>query len=128
MSAAAAGWLVLAVALLSGSGYAVVAAYRIYERVSAGRRVSAEPEPIEQLHARLRRLHDLVDATETAPSDLPAKNLRCRATRAAYVDALSMACQRFRIAPPAGQPAPWTEIFRVESDLRRHGVDVRRAG
>lgn len=125
----AAGWLVLAVALLIGSGYAVVAANRLYERMShRGRRGAAEPEPIEQLKARLRRLHDLVDATEAAPSDLPAKNLRCRATRAAYVDVLSVACERFQIAPPAGQPVPWPEIFRVESDLRRHGVDVRSAG
>lgn len=125
---APAGWLVLAVALLTGSGYAVVAAYRVYERVSDRGRGSVEPESIEQLKARLRRLHDLVDAMEAAPSDLPAKNLRCRATRAAYVDVLSVACERFRIAPPAGQPVPWPEIFRVESDLRRHGVDVRSAG
>lgn len=128
MSAAAAGWLVLSVGLLTGSGYAAVAAYRLYQRAGAGQRRAAEPEPIEQLNARLRRLHDLVDATETAPSDLPAKNLRCRATRAAYIDELAVACQRFRIAPPAGRPVPWAEIFRVESDLRRHGVDVRRAG
>lgn len=128
MSAAATGWLVLAVALLTGSGYAVVVAYRLYDRTSAGRPEGETPEPIELLNARLRRLHELLDATETAPSDTPAKNLRCRATRAAYVDALSAACLRFRIAPPAGRPVPAREIFRVESDLRRRGVDVRRAG
>jgi hypothetical protein len=128
VSAAAVAWLVLAVALLTGSGYAVVAARRMYERGSAGRRRTEEPESIEKLNARLRRLHDLLDATENAPSDLPAKHLRCRATRAAYVDALSAACERLRIAPPAGRPVPTTEIFRVESDLRRQGVDVRRTG
>lgn len=114
------------VALPTAVGYAVLAGRRVY-RWHQARRPASPPEPIEQLVADLRRLHDLVDATEAAPR-LPAKRLRCTAARAAYVDALTAACRRLDVPPPGGQPVPWTEIYRVESDLRRRGVDVRTAG
>ena len=80
---------------------------------------------LDQLHADLRRLHDLLDQTENAASDLPAKNQRCRAVRAAYLDVLADACRLLEVPSPAGQPVSRSEIYRVEADLRRVGLDVR---
>jgi hypothetical protein len=47
------------------------------------------------------------------------------AVRAAYLDLLGAACQQLQVRPPAGRPVPRTEIYRVESELRRAGLDVR---
>jgi hypothetical protein len=64
-------------------------------------------------------------------TDLPAKNLRLRALRAAYVDALTDACQRLEVSPPAGasrahpEKVRQSEIYRVEAELRQRGLDVR---
>ncbi|MDT4945203.1 MAG: hypothetical protein QOH14_1936 [Pseudonocardiales bacterium] len=122
--------LLLAVAfgLPTAVAYAAVAVVR-WRRWAAARRPALAAEPIERLTADLRRLHAEVDRTETAVR-LPAKNLRCRAVRAAYVDALSAACRRFDVPPPTGSPGasvPVTEIYRVEAALRGHGIDVRGA-
>ena len=55
-----------------------------------------------------------------------AKNLRLKALRGAYVDALTTACERLEVAPPAGgDRAPLPEIYRVEAALRQRGLDVR---
>jgi hypothetical protein len=92
------------------------------------RRYRLEPrgEPIERLGASLRRLRAELDATEIR-SDLPAKNVRLRAVRGAYVDVLSAACERLEVSPPpGGERAPWAEIYRAEAALRQRGLDVRQ--
>ena len=92
------------------------------------RRYQLEPqgEPIERLGARLRRLRAELDATEVR-SDLPAKNVRLRALRGAYVDVLSAACERLEVGPPrGGDRASWAEIYRAEAGLRERGLDVRQ--
>lgn len=92
------------------------------------RRHQHEPqaEPIERLGARLRRLRAELDATETR-SDIPAKHFRLRALRGAYVDVLSVACERLEVSPPpGGERAPLAEIYRAEAALRQRGLDVRQ--
>jgi hypothetical protein len=122
----AVGYLVVAILLPTGVGYGWVAARRLQAWRAAQRPSVPAAQPIERICADLRRLHDLLDVTENAPA-LPAKNLRCQATRAAYVDALSAACRQLQVAPPTGRPVPRAEIYRVEADLRRLGLDVRPA-
>jgi hypothetical protein len=63
-------------------------------------------------------------------SDLPAKNLRLKALRAAYVDALYEACRRMDVTPPTGartrpENVRQSDIYRIEAALREHGIDVR---
>jgi hypothetical protein len=121
----------LAIALPTACGYALVLAYRAARGVGRWRdahRRELPAVPIDRLAADLRRLHAQLDQTETA-TGLPAKRLRTRAVRAAYVDALGTACRRLDVTPPA--PAgrvPLTEIYRVEAALRARGLDVRGAG
>ena len=81
------------------------------------------------MRADLSRLRSDLEAMETR-SDLPAKNLRLRALKAAYVDALGTACQRLGVSPPAGaairpERVRQSEIYRVEAALRERGLDVR---
>ena len=127
MSGAAAVWLVVAVALPTGCGCAWVYGRRLAGWLGERRRRPTLDPPIERVGADLRRLHALLDATENAP-DLPGKHVRCAATRAAYLDALETACRQLDVPPPAGRPVPRTEIYRVEAELRRLGLDVRAAG
>jgi hypothetical protein len=87
------------------------------------------PEPIQHVTADLVRLRAELEAMETR-DDLPAKNLRLRALRAAYVDALYEACRRLEVSPPAGGwPRPenvrQSDIYRIEAALRERGIDVR---
>ena len=123
---------VTAILLPIGAIYGLIASFRV-ARWAGERRDShntAETEPIERLAANLRRLRAQLETLETR-TDVPAKNLRLRALRAAYIDALGTACQRLEVTPPrcAGTPghqqADQAEIYRVESDLRRRGLDVR---
>ncbi|WP_375493171.1 hypothetical protein [uncultured Jatrophihabitans sp.] len=123
MSAGAAIGLVLACLIPTGIGCACVLGRRVVARFEA-RRPHAPPRPLESIAHDVRRLHDLLDRTENA-DDLPAKNQRCVATRAAYLDALTAACGRLDVLPPAGRPVSRAEIYRVEADLRRVGLDVR---
>jgi hypothetical protein len=86
-----------------------------------------QPEPIDRLAADLRRLRAQLEDMETR-TDVPAKSLRLRALRGAYVDALRTACQRLEVTPPRTsslQQADQAEIYRVESELRQRGLDVR---
>ena len=98
----------------------------IPERRSRG----ATPQPVERLGANLVRLRAQLEAMETR-TDLPAKNLRLRALRAAYVDALNDACLRLDVTPPASAAdagpgdVRQAEIYRVEAALRQRGLDVR---
>ena len=83
------------------------------------------PEPIERLQADLRRLRAELEDTETR-SGLTAKHHRVQALRGAYLDALTAACLRLDVGPPAdGDRAPQAEIYRVEAALRQRGLDVR---
>jgi hypothetical protein len=122
--------LVMVVLLPTAVGYAIIGGFRgigwSSERWHRRRhRLAAPAEPIERLGASLRRLRAELDATETR-TGLTAKNMRLKALRGAYVDALSTACQRLEVSPPGGgDRAPLTEIYRVEAALRQRGLDVR---
>jgi ElaB/YqjD/DUF883 family membrane-anchored ribosome-binding protein len=82
-------------------------------------------EPIERLGANLRRLRAELEAVENKMGT-PAKNLRLRALRAAYIDALCSACQRLEVSQPPAAGASQAEIYRVESALRERGLNVRQ--
>ncbi len=127
MSGAAATWLVVALLLPTACGLAWVAGRRSVEWLGGRRRPPAVGPPIEKVSDDLRRLRMLLAQTEDAPN-LPGKHLRCEATRAAYLDALATACRQLDVPPPAGPPVTRAEIYRVEADLRRVGLDVRAAG
>jgi hypothetical protein len=119
---------VVAVILLpTAIGYGVVALVRGFKwagMLRDRRRSAPEPEPIERLAANLRRLRAQLEDMETR-SDVPAKHLRLRALRGAYLDALGTACQRLEADPPSGEQASQAEIYRVEAELRQRGLDVR---
>ncbi|MCU1659900.1 MAG: hypothetical protein JWO57_4556 [Pseudonocardiales bacterium] len=120
--------LIVALLLPSGIGFAAVLVVR-WLRWLAAQRHAAPDVPVERLRSDLRRLHAQLERTESA-TGLPAKNLRCAAVRAAYVDALSTACRRVGVPPPVAvgnAPVPITEIYRVEAALRGQGLDVREA-
>ncbi len=121
--------LALAVVLPTAAGYAVVGMRRVMGW-RAARRPALPAASLDRLGADLRRLHAQLDAVEFAPA-VPAKRLRRDALRAAYLDALTTACSCLGVAPPAPSGAgrvSQAEIYRVESDLRGRGLDVRQAG
>lgn len=117
--------LVAVLALPTAVFGAVIGIGKIYRRVQAARPALPESRPVELVWRDLRRLHSQLADIENAPADMPAKNARCVATRAAYLDALGAACRQFEIPEPVGSPVPDAEIYRVEVDLRRCGLDVR---
>lgn len=122
--------LAVAILLPIAAVYGLIGGARLLRWAAERRSRPPAVEPIEQLAARLRRLRSQLEAMETR-TDLPAKNLRVRALRAAYVDVLRSACQRLEITPPAdGGPGRAGEtrlagIYRAEAELRRRGLDVR---
>jgi hypothetical protein len=117
--------LVVAIVLLPLAGYALIAAWKAGGWLNEARRKDPPPEPIERIAADLRRLRAELEDTETR-AGLTAKHHRVRAVRGAYLDALGAACRRLEVTPPAGgDGAPLAEIYRVEAELRRRGVDVR---
>jgi hypothetical protein len=85
-----------------------------------------EPEPIDRLTANLRRLRAQLETLETR-TGVPNKHARLRALRGAYLDVLGTACQQLAVTPPRGsaQSFDQADIYRVESELRARGVDVR---
>ena len=124
----------LAIALPIAAVYAVVGGGRLLSWISE-HRISPHPapapayEPIQRVRANLVRLRAELESTETR-SDLVAKNMRLRAVRAAYVDALCDACWQLDIAPlPGAQVRPdnirQSDIYRLETALRQRGLDVR---
>ena len=122
----------LAITLPIVAVYAVIGGGRllkwISERPSPAPRPA--PEPIGRVRANLVRLRAELESTETR-SDLVAKNMRLRAVRAAYVDALCDACWRLDIAPlPGAHARPekfrQSDIYRLEIALRERGLDVRQ--
>jgi len=121
--------LLVATALPIAAIYSLIGGGRLVRWISEQGSRPLPPEPVEKMRANLSRLRSELETMETR-SDLPAKNLRVRALRAAYVDALGTACQRFDISPPAGDAArservQQSEIYRVEAALRQRGLDVR---
>jgi hypothetical protein len=103
-------------------------ARRERDRVVAARTpaVPSRP-PIERVTADLRRLRAQLERCENRPGTT-GKGLRMGALRAAYVDVLGIACQQLEVTPPrtVGRLQPDTaELYRVESELRQRGLDVR---
>jgi len=119
------------VLLPTAIGFALINGVR-FARWAAGKRPverlitqPAPVEPIERLGARLRRLHAQLEDLENR-SDVPAKGVRLRALRGAYLDVLRDACQRLEVSPlPPGDHVPQAEIYRAEAGLRERGLDVR---
>jgi hypothetical protein len=119
----------VAVALPIAAVYAVIGGGRLLQWLSDQQSRPDSPEPIEQLRANLVRLRAQLEDMETR-SDQPAKNLRVRALRAAYVDRLLDACQRLDVSPPAGvgarpESVRQSDIYRMEAALLERGLDVR---
>ena len=118
-----------AIALPIAAVYALIGGGRLLKWLSEQQSRPQSPEPIEQLRANLVRLRALLEDMETR-SDQPAKNLRVRALRAAYVDRLIDACERLDVTPPASARArpesvPQSDIYQMESALLQRGLDVR---
>jgi hypothetical protein len=119
----------LAIALPIVAVYAVVGGGRLLNWISEHQSHVPAPEPIQRVRTNLVRLRAELESTETR-SDLVAKNMRLRAVRAAYVDALRDACWRLDVAPlPGMQARPenfrQSDIYRLETALRERGLDVR---
>ena len=124
--------LIGVILLPTAVGYGVLGLIRFW-RWAASRRSAAKAqaytvvtaEPIERLAARMRKLRAELETLETR-SDVPAKGIRLRALRGAYVDLLRLACERLEATPPpAGDVIPQAEIYRTEAALRQRGLDVR---
>jgi hypothetical protein len=106
-------------------GYALLGGVRAFRWAAERRYRAPAAEPINRLGADLRRLRAELEAMETR-SDVPAKGLRLRALRSAYLDTLVTACQRLEVSPPpSGDHVPQAEIYRAEAALRQRGLDVR---
>ncbi len=123
--------LIFVILLPTAVGYAVLGSIRacrwVAERHSR-KHPSALPvmvEPIGRLAARMRRLRAELEAMETR-SGVPAKSMRLRALRGAYLDLMRVACERLDVAPlPPGDLVPQADIYRAEAALRTRGLDVR---
>jgi hypothetical protein len=119
--------LIAVVLLPTVAVYALLGSFRLVRWAAERRSLRQAPavEPMERIGADLRRLRTELEATETR-TDLPAKNVRVRALRGAYLDTLTMACQRLEVSPPPrGDRVPQAEIYRAEAALRQRGLDVR---
>lgn len=117
--------LCLACLLPTAAMFALIWAAKGIRWLAERRYRMPEPEPIERLGADLRRLRAELEAVETRV-DMPAKGLRLRALRGAYLDTLATACQRLDVSPPpSGERVPQAEIYRVEAALRQRGLEVR---
>jgi hypothetical protein len=118
--------LVLALLLPTLVGASVVGAARLWRRLAARDRgpVALGP-PIERIAADLRRLN-VERRRQHGRGPTPGRGVRSRALTAAYLDVLHSACRVLEVEPPevrAGRVAPG-EIDRVESELRRRGLEV----
>ena len=121
--------LLTAIVLPIAAVYSLIGGGRLVRWISEQQTRAPAPVPIERVRANLVRLRAQLEAMETR-TDLPAKNLRLRALRAAYVDALCEACQRLDVSPPPSAQAhpenvPQSDIYRMEAALRERGLDVR---
>jgi hypothetical protein len=121
--------LLTAIALPIAAVYSLIGGGRLVKWIVEQQTRAPAPVPIERVRANLVRLRAQLEAMETR-TDLPAKNLRLRALRAAYVDALCGACQRLDVSSPDGARAHpesvrQSDIYRMEAALRERGLDVR---
>jgi hypothetical protein len=102
-----------------------------WEQIAEQRAPSVMSDPsIERVAADLRRLRSQLERRENRPG-VTGKGMRMGAFRRAYVDLLGTACRQLDVRPPQqlGQlETPLAEIYRVESELRACGLDVRPAG
>ena len=119
----------IAIALPIAAVYALIGGGRLLNWISERRVPAPAPEPTERVRANLVRLRAELEATENR-DDLVAKNMRLRALRAAYGDALCDACWRLDIAPVLATRARpenfrQSDIYRLETALRERGIDVR---
>lgn len=123
--------LIIVIILPTAVGYAVLGGIRGC-RWAAERRSRAHArehpvtvEPIERLGARMRRLRAELESLETR-TGVPAKGVKLRAIRGAYLDLLRIACERLDVAPlRPGDLVPQADIYRAEAALRQRGLDVR---
>ena len=118
-----------AIVLPVAAVYGLIGGAKLLKWLSEQQSRPQPPKPIEQVRANLVRLRAQLETMETR-SEQPAKNLRLRALRAAYVEALVDACKRLDISPPAGvgahpQNTRQSDIYRLEAALRERGLDVR---
>jgi len=118
-----------AIALPIAAVYGLIGGAKLLKWLSEQQSRPQPPKPIEQVRTNLVRLRTQLEEMETR-TDQPAKNLRVRALRAAYVDALVDACQRLEVSAPAGAHARpesvrQSDIYRMEAALRERGLDVR---
>jgi hypothetical protein len=117
--------LIAVILLPTALGYALLGSVRVVRWAAERRSRVPAVEPIERIGANLRRLRAELEAAETR-TDLPVKTVRVRALRGAYLDTLTVACRRLGVTPPpGGDRVPQAEIYRVESALRKRGLDVR---
>lgn len=117
--------VIVAFSLPTAAGLALLGGVRVLRWVTERRCRVPAPEPIDRLAADLRRLRAELEATETR-ADLPAKELRLRALRLAYLDTLAAACRRLEVRPlPSGDRIPQAEIYRVEAALGQRGLEFR---
>jgi hypothetical protein len=124
--------LIGVILLPTAVGYSLLGSGRLVrwvaERRKAARFRAAAPvtaEPIERLATRMRRLRAELEALETR-TDVPAKGVKLRAVRGAYLDLLRVACERLDVAPlRPGDLVPQADIYRAEAALRQRGLDVR---
>ncbi len=118
-----------AIVLPIAAVYSLIGAGRLVKWLSEQQSRPQSPEPIERLRANLVRLRAQLEDMETR-IDQPAKNLRVRALRAAYVDRLVDACQRLDVSPPAAarvcpESVRQSDIYQMEAALLQRGLDVR---
>src|ERR1700678_3027576 len=117
--------LIVAVLLPTAAGLALLSGFRVLRWAGERRCHVPAPESVNRLAADLRRLRAELEATETR-ADLPAKELKLRALRLAYLDTLAAACRRLEVSPlPSDGRVPQSEIYRVEAALRQRGLEVR---
>jgi hypothetical protein len=124
--------LIGVILLPTAVGYALLGSGRLWRWGAERRKVARfrvqQPvtvEPVERLAARMRRLRTELEAMETR-SDLPAKAVRLRALRGAYLDLLRAGCERLDVGPlPPGDHVLQADIYRAEAALRQRGLDVR---
>ncbi len=117
--------LTIVILLPTGAGYALLGGVRALRWFSGRRSRVPAAEPIERLGASLRRLRAQLDATENQMA-VPAKGLRLRAVRAAYLDALRDACQRLEVCPPSAGGVGGREALSPQADTAG-GVGGREA-
>ena len=118
-----------AIALPIAAVYGLIGGAKLLKWLSEQQSRPQPPKPIEQVRTNLVRLRTQLEEMETR-TDLPAKNLRVRALRAAYVDALVDACQRLDVSPVADalarpESVRQSDIYRMEAALLERGLDVR---